>query len=304
MTLQEMKIEQKEALEAANNIVSSCELVNRGMSAAEKEKYETHMEKYRSLGATIKARGEQSTIRTMFGKDNNPLWLSDTPEDAGSTPTPGQTRLRDARSPEYRATLDHYFASGGKILGPELRLASDGHGGFLIPGSEQFTLQRLPNGSVSAALYGGSSTAGGYAVSVPTDPRIVPLAVPDLGIFDAATVIETATDTKIPQQASFGTAEIKAESTGTVATFGGDDPTLGQVTLSAFMAGALRVVSWELIQDVPTFQEFIISDLLAAQRILEGVLERERVEPDFALSDQRLLVIMDEFDRILDRDDV
>ena len=38
------------------------------------------------------------------------------------------------------------------------------------------------------------------------------------------------------------------------------------------MAGALRVTSWELMQDVPTFESFIVDDLIKGQRILEGSL--------------------------------
>jgi hypothetical protein len=60
------------------------------------------------------------------------------------------------------------------------------------------------------------TAAGGYAISVPTVQQIVPLALPDLGIFDASMVLPTATDILIPQQASFGTSAIKAESTGTL----------------------------------------------------------------------------------------
>ena len=40
------------------------------------------------------------------------------------------------------------------------------------------------------------------------------------------------------------------------------------------------------------------------QRVLQRVLKRERVEADLPLSDERLFVIMDEFDRIFHRDDV
>jgi HK97 family phage major capsid protein len=160
-------------------------------------------------------------------------------------------------------------------------MGADGQGGYHIPGSEMYTRQRLPNGSFqqgskSAASYegpgGNSGAEGGYAVSIPTIQQIVPLALPDLGIFDASLVIPTATDVKIPQQASFGTSALKAESTGTIATFGGADPTLGQVTLGAFMVGALRLASWELLQDVQQFQQFIVDDLLRGQRILEGQL--------------------------------
>ena len=38
------------------------------------------------------------------------------------------------------------------------------------------------------------------------------------------------------------------------------------------MAGALRWVSWELLNDVDVFQSFVVNDLLAGQRILEGSL--------------------------------
>jgi HK97 family phage major capsid protein len=38
------------------------------------------------------------------------------------------------------------------------------------------------------------------------------------------------------------------------------------------MAGALRLVSWELMQDVEMFSQFVIGDLLASQRLLEGSL--------------------------------
>jgi HK97 family phage major capsid protein len=119
---------------------------------------------------------------------------------------------------------------------------------------------------------GGSDSSGGYAINVPTETLITPLAMPDLGIFDASMVIPTSTDIKIPQQASFGTSALKAESTGTIAQFGGTDPTLGQITLSAFMAGAVRWVSWELMQDVQAFQQFVVEDLLKGQRILEDQL--------------------------------
>jgi HK97 family phage major capsid protein len=47
---------------------------------------------------------------------------------------------------------------------------------------------------------------------------------------------------------------------------------LGQIALTAFMAGALRMASFELLQDVRTFQSFLVEDLIRGQRILEGSL--------------------------------
>jgi HK97 family phage major capsid protein len=184
--------------------------------------------------------------------------------------------LAETRNPEYAHALHAFLKSGGRTATPELAAGADDLGGFRIPGSEYFTLQRNANGTISAAMYegtnGGSDGAGGYAVSIPTVQQVVPLAMPDMGIFDASTVIPTNTDCKIPQQASFGTSAIKAESTGTVATFGGTDPTLQQTELSAHMVGGLRVVSWELLQDVEMWQAFIVEDLIRGTRILESAL--------------------------------
>jgi len=172
-----------------------------------------------------------------------------------------------------------YIRTGGKAHSEHLTIGADGIGGFVVPGSEMYTRQRLANGSIpgmSAATYegsqGSSDAAGGYAVTVPTVQQIVPLGVPDLGIFDASMVVPTSSDVKIPVATAFGTSVLKAESTGTIATFGGADPTLGQITLTAFMAGALRLVSWELLQDVDLWQQFVVDDLLKGQRILEGSL--------------------------------
>jgi HK97 family phage major capsid protein len=200
-------------------------------------------------------------------------------EHAGPQSGSGLLRLAETRNPEYTRALHSFLISGGKTHTEELMAGADGFGGFHIPGSELFTRQRLANGSfpkMSAATYegtdGGSDSAGGYAVSIPTVDQIVPLALPDLGVFNASLVIPTATSIKIPQQAAFGTSAVKAESTGTIATFGGTDPTLGQVELDAYMVGGLRLASWELLQDVKIFQEFLVTDLLNGQRILEGSL--------------------------------
>jgi HK97 family phage major capsid protein len=187
-------------------------------------------------------------------------------------------RSAEARNPDYAMALHSFLMTGGKAHGEELTAGADGAGGYHIPGSESYTRQRRANGSLapSAATYegseGSSDASGGYAISVPTWDQIVPLAMPDLGIFDASLVIPTDTDIKIPQAAAFGTSVLKSESTGTIATFGGTDPTLGQVALTAFMAGALRLSSWELLQDVKMFQTFLVDDLIKGQRILEGSL--------------------------------
>jgi HK97 family phage major capsid protein len=285
MNLQEMKQEQKAALDAAEKVVSTAEVAGRGLTNTEHETYTTNMAKYKAMTTTIKAREEQNTIRT--------LWPSGRP--GLDAPVAGQfvhtlgggqpfaqptandaARRAETHTTEYKEALHSFLKSGGKAHAGDLSSGSDGLGGFYVPGSEQFTGQRLPNGRPSAATYegtdGGSGAAGGYAVSIPTVQLIVPLGMPDLGIFDASMVLPTSTDIKIPQQASFGTSAIKSESTGTVATFGGSDPSLQQTELRSYMIGAARVVSWELLQDVESFNAFVTDDLIRGQRITEGAL--------------------------------
>lgn len=274
----ELKQEQKAALVAAEAILGKEDHV---MTKAETEQYNAHMAQYSALTGQIKAREQMNTIRAMFPNGTPGIGLLDAPSAAVGLMQTVATPPNWAATakPEYKAALVNFLRTGGKAHGDELVLGADGQGGYHMPGSEQYTRQRNANGTfpqMNAAMYegseGSSNGAGGYAISVPTIQQIVPLGMPDLGVFDASAVLATATDIKVPQQTSLGTSALKAESSGTIATFGGTDPTLGQITLSAFMAGALRLASWELLQDVEQFQSFIVDDLLRGQRILEGQL--------------------------------
>lgn len=271
----DLKQNQKAALDKAEALLGGLSHV---MTTAENEGYITAMAEYQNVSATIKAREAQSTIRANFGTmpgfgfPNGVHGVIDAPVSAAVDPM----RLAAARNPEYTRSLHSFMKSGGKSASAELMEGADGEGGFHIPGSEAFTRQRKANGSYvpqsSAAMYegadGSSDAAGGYAIEVLTSQLIVPLALPDMGIYDASMVIPTSNSIKIPQQLAFGTSTIKAESTGTIATFGGTDPTLAQTELQAYMVGALRFASFELLQDVKVWQEFVVSDLLAGQRIL------------------------------------
>lgn len=279
MNLQDMLQEQKAALAKAEAIVSTAEHTGRALTANENADYETFMTTYKDLGASIRARQELNTIRNMF-PNGTPFGGGAQGTSNASAPIDSSPlRLAAGRNPEYAKALFTFLNTGGKAHNEDLTAGADGHGGYHIPGSELYTRQRSANGSflkMTAAQYegsqGSSDAAGGYAIDVQTIQQITPLALPDLGIFDAAMVIPTATDVKIPAQASFGTSTLKSESTGTIATFGGADPTLGQTLLSAFMAGALRLVSWELMQDVQAFQSYVVEDLIKGQRILEDSL--------------------------------
>src|ERR1039458_7453790 len=118
---------------------------------------------------------------------------------------------------------------------------------------------------MDAALYEGSNSAGGFAVPIVVDNQIVPLAPQEMAIRQLATVMPTTSDIKIPTKASYSVAAAKAETS----SFGGTAPTLGQLTLSAFMAGQAEDISWELAQDVPVFQQFLVDDMVTAQQLFE-----------------------------------
>jgi HK97 family phage major capsid protein len=118
---------------------------------------------------------------------------------------------------------------------------------------------------MDAALYEGSDSAGGYAVPVIVDAQVVPLAPNEMSVRQLATVIPTVADLKLPVKASFGATTAKAE----LSSFGESELTLSQVTLSAFMAGNTEILSWELAQDVPTFQATALQDLIVAQQMYE-----------------------------------
>jgi len=282
MNLQELKQNQKASLDAAEALMKTAEAAGRGFTASENASYDAHMADFSSWGLQAKKIETKNTIRTLFNANGVPKWLHDegafTDARAGAM-VPFPIQQAETHNPAYAASLHAFISTGGKSHGDELTAGADGNGGYYIPGSETYTQQRKPNGHFSrtgaqAAAYegtdGGSGAAGGFAVNVQTEQLIAELALPDLGIFDASMVIPTSNSLKVPVQASFGTSAIKAESTGTIATFGGTDPTLGQVELEAYMVGALRMASWELLQDVQTFQAFIVNDLLKGQRILEG----------------------------------
>lgn len=122
----------------------------------------------------------------------------------------------------------------------------------------------------NAALYEGSDAAGGFTVPLTVEGQVVPLAPTDMGVRSIASVIPTEMDLKIPRATTISTATAKAEGDGTGSNlFTESDPVLDQFTLSAFMAGLTHQISWELAQDVPSFQQFAVRDMLLAQQLYE-----------------------------------
>jgi HK97 family phage major capsid protein len=256
MNLIDILQNQKEALDQADSILAKATQEGRDLTASEKSSYDVAMARNTHLAKQADERQATNTLRAIVGNKFPLLAVS-----SGAPARHGQKPM----SAEYNESFLAFLRSGGKQTASALSEGFDPmFGGFALP--------TLPG--MSSALYegtgGSSTTAGGYAVSVPTDSNlIVPLGMVDLGVRSIAKAIPTATDIKIPSQSTFGTAGWKLESGASQNLFTESDPALGQFTLSAFMTGLTHTVSWELMQDVAMFQEFGIRDLINAVDINE-----------------------------------
>jgi HK97 family phage major capsid protein len=257
MKLLDMRKQHKFALDKAEKIVSAMEATGRKeMNGGGDATVRMAMSAAKALEPKINSIQSTNTMSQFFNRDG--ALLMD-----GGLASPG-SRAQKPMSADYTNAFVAFLRSGGKQASSALSEGFDPlFGGFALPS--------LPG--MSSAMYegtlGSSNGAGGYAVNVPTDGQIIPLAVPDLGVRSVARVIPTATDVKLPSQSTFGTAGIKAESGASTNTFSESDPTLSQLTLSAFMMGLTHTFSWELLQDVSLFQEFGVRDLINAVSIAE-----------------------------------
>lgn len=218
------------AMNKAESIVAAAESAGRELTESEEQEYNTAMAAVTALKPQI-AKIEKSN--TIFQHAVNGRLLGA----PGNLSAPRTPNAPVVLSEEYLQDFHTWIGSRGQQIG--------------------------------ASLYEGSAPAGGYTVPVVVDGQVVPLAPTELGIRTVAQVIPTAMDIKIPVGTAFGTAAIKAESGAADNFFTEVDPTLSQFTLSAFMAGAIRTISWELAQDVPSFQTFCINDLVLALQMCE-----------------------------------
>ena len=236
MKLFELRRQHAHAFKQADAIVTTAETAGRDLTESERADYETAMTAVKSLKTEIAVIEKKNTIlgkATARGFFDDPsLLLSH--EGGRAFRMPEQTRF----SEDYVNAFHDYVRSNGQ-------------------------------NTASAALYEGAGSAGGYTVPVVVDGEIVPLAPIDMGVRTIANVIPTVMDMKIPRATAISTAAAKAESGGSTNTFTESEPVLDQFTLSAYMAGLSHIISWELAQDVPSFQNFAIGDMLLAQAIYE-----------------------------------
>jgi HK97 family phage major capsid protein len=236
MNLFELKKARVSAYDKMDQIVALAENAKREPTPEETREINQCMTTVRALDPQISALEAKNTLHTVFKRLGGVALLGGQ-ERNGAIQSLSLKAPRVTLSTEYPEAFFAYIASGGK--------------------------------EVSAALYEGAGSSGGYVVPVVVDDQIVPLAPQEMAVRRLAQVIPTTSDIKVPTQASFATAALKTESGATVYSFPESDPTLGQFTLSAFMAGVVNSLSWELTQDVPAFQSFAVQDQILAMQMLE-----------------------------------
>lgn len=249
----ELKKQREEALAKSDAILKAAEANNRPFTEAETVIMAETVKEVEALNPQIASIEKHNTLRAIAPRGQI---IPAGPAATGHTPS--------------------VFSAGYASYGARVMGKATGHAAAEFSATK-FTAEYAnaffafiaslgrPSAEISAALYEGSSSAGGYAVPIVVDDQIVPLAPQEMAVRRIAQVIPTTTDIKFPSKLAFGTAAINAE----LGTFGGTAPTLEQFTLSAFMAGVLNALSWELAQDVPAFQSFLVQDMILAQQMFE-----------------------------------
>jgi len=245
----ELRARKLELTQDCDSILTAYETNKRPMAHGDQTRLNAAQREMEQIESQLKSSEKNNSLLRTF----SPATLMSAGQ---SGPSRNFRRETKVLTEEYAHDFFAYVASGGKLLGSSMTEHLDtAGGGFAMPGFAK----------PSAALYEGSNAAGGYAVPLVVDDQIVPLAPQEMAVRQLAQVIPTSMDIKIPQKSAFGTDAIKAET----ASFAESDTALTQITLSAFMAGIQETCSWELAQDVPAFQSFIVDDMLLAQQMFE-----------------------------------
>jgi len=164
MKLFDMKAERASALMEAENLTVHAAVAHRDLTQGEQAQVEVLQEKVKALNGAIAKSESNNSLSAMFPTIQAHPLLAAAPE---------QHARRRLCLRITRARFLAFLRSGGKQASSELSEGFDPlFGGYALPS--------LPG--VSAALYESSGSAGGFAETVPTDPNIIPLAVPDLGV--------------------------------------------------------------------------------------------------------------------------
>jgi HK97 family phage major capsid protein len=227
MTVRELKTEREHHLDATDKILKLAEQGNRPLTPSEQTTCDTHMKAVGELNRKIEAANPKSIAEVRYLVDDQ------------------------IKKHGIQLTRDN-FGEGSITPILSSRFSRDYQEGFYS------WLGR--KGAMSAALYEGANNFGGYAVPVTVDQQIVPLAPQDSAVRRIATVIPTKSDIKVPQITVRTPVSAVAETT----SFPTASPTLGQFTLSAFLAGVEVPITMEFAQDVVLFETFVLDDVLSA----------------------------------------
>jgi HK97 family phage major capsid protein len=247
-SLFDLKHDHAFALKKAEALVATAENAGRAMTDAEQADFDMAMTAVRALESRIETKERAKSQRFT---NQGALLI----EGGRQFQMPARKLLSGA----YAQDFHEWIASRGSKIGEHLTEGADGLGGYILPG-------------FSAASYEGGSTTGQPITPLAVEQQIIELAPAEVGVRKLASVIPTVMDLKLPRKTGFGTVAVKVESGASANLFVDSDATNEQFTLSAFMIGGSHTLSWELVQDVPSFQQFAVRDLLLAQAMYEDGL--------------------------------
>jgi HK97 family phage major capsid protein len=236
--LMDLEQQHKHAFDKADSIITAAETAGRELTATEAADVTMALNATKTLDIQIKTIEKKNTLLSAF-------------------------QGRGANGDAFAGLLAS--REGGRSFGPTDRvvLTEDYANAF-----HDYVRSNGQN-TANAALYEGAGSQGGFVVPSIVDQQIVPLMPTDMGVRTVASVIPTAMDIRIPRATTISTATAKAESGASSNSFTESEFALDQFTLSAFMAGLTHIVSWEISQDVPSFQQFAVGDMLLAQSLFE-----------------------------------
>src|SRR5580704_7834432 len=228
--LKNLQAQHEEALSAAEMFVRKAEEQKRPLSSWERQRVDDKIKD---------ANGLKTKIEAAKAK-------------AAPTLSTAEARAQLAKQGgRFAAAPPREEKRGGETLIPK-RFSRDYY--------ESFYAKLGSGGALNAAMYEGSSPAGGYAVPVEVAGLIVPLAPQDSAVRSLAKVIETRSDLKVAQAITRAAFAVKTETSA----FSTAQPSLSQFTLSAFPVGVETPISIELAQDAPYFQTFELDDMVTA----------------------------------------
>jgi HK97 family phage major capsid protein len=236
MSVQELQTQHAQAIAKAEGILSAAERQRRPMTANETLNFDGAMREAHSLKAKIDAAKPAPTrsAPSSLDPDARRAQLGLAPRSPRVEENTGEPIV------PARFSRDYFKAFHGLFNG----------------------------GPLSAALYEGSSPAGGYAVPVVVNDQVVPLAPADNAIRRLATVVSTKSDVKQPTVTTRALAGLKTETSSFTASVS----SLGQFTLGANFIGVEVDTSIEIAQDVDLVNAFVYPDAVSAFEEVEAPL--------------------------------